>query len=51
MNDTTCKFQVIIEKLTPKTQAYLLNLANMASVAEQSAKEEMKREEKRCECQ
>lgn len=42
MNATTSKFQIIIEKLTPETQAYLLNLANVASVAEQSVREEMK---------
>lgn len=43
MNENIFQFQYIIEQLTPKTQAYLLNLANMAYIAEQSVKEENKK--------
>ena len=34
-------FQDVIEQLTPESQSYLLNLANMAMVAEASKEKEM----------
>jgi hypothetical protein len=42
MDENTSEFQRIVEQLSPKTQAYLLNLANLASIAEQSVREEIK---------
>lgn len=34
-------FQTIIEKLTPESQTYLLNLANMAMIAEDGKKKQL----------
>lgn len=34
-------FQSVIEKLTPESQSYLLNLANMAFVAEKGKEKEL----------
>lgn len=36
-------FQSIIENLTPESQTYLLNLANMALIAETGKEKEMKK--------
>lgn len=45
MKEKTKTFQEIIEKLTPKTQAHLLQLANTAFVAEQSVREELEKKQ------
>lgn len=43
MTKNTSEFQLIIEKLTPETQSYLLDLARVASRAEESVKEQLKK--------
>lgn len=37
-------FQTIIEQLTPESQTYLLNMANMAMVAEKGKEKELNKE-------
>lgn len=46
MKEKTKDFQGIIEKLTPTTQAYLLELANIALIAESSVREELEKKTK-----
>lgn len=41
--ENVSNFQNIIENLTPESQIYLLNLANMARVAESSRQKELEK--------